>query len=66
MKTDASTKTEKDLETYFAFLDIIRETGQINMFGAAPVLAETYGLTRQEARDILFKWMDTFSERHPV
>ena len=66
MKTDASTKTEKDLETYFAFLDIIRETGQINMFGAAPVLQEVYGLTRQESRKILLEWMDTFSERHPV
>ena len=60
-------KTERDsenLEEYFAFLDIIRESGQINMFGAAPVLAETYGLDKREARDILFQWMDTFAQRH--
>lgn len=61
MKTEFQ---EKDLETYFAFLDIIRESGQINMFGAAPVLAETYGLDKREARDILFQWMDTFAQRH--
>lgn len=64
MKTEMTERNSE--ETYFAFLDIIRESGQINMFGAAPVLAETYGLTRQESRDILFKWMDTFSSRHPV
>lgn len=60
-------KTERDsesLEQYFAFLDIIRESGQINMFGAAPVLQEVYGLTRQESRKILLEWMDTFATRH--
>ena len=61
MKTEIS---EQDLETYFAFLDNIREDGKINMFGAAPVLAETYGLDKRDARDILFKWMDTFAQRH--
>ena len=61
MKTELS---KEDLETYFAFLDIIRESGQINMFGAAPVLAETYGLDKRDARDILFKWMDAFAQRH--
>lgn len=62
-------KTERDsesLEQYFAFLDSIREDGKINMFGAAPVLAEVYGLSRQESRKILLEWMDTFATRHPV
>lgn len=68
MKTDASMKSEiENKETYeardelFAFLDIIRESGQINMFGAAPVLVETYGLSRRDARRVLLEWMDTFS-----
>lgn len=59
MKTEIENK-----ETYFAFLDIIRESGQINMFGAAPVLEETYGLSRRDARQVLLEWMDTFSQRH--
>ena len=62
-------KTERDsesLEEYFAFLDSIRESGKINMFGAAPVLQEVYGLNKREARDILLQWMDTFATRHPV
>ena len=48
----------KDLETYFAFLDQVREDGKINMFGAGAVLQEAFGLEKFEARDILFQWMD--------
>ena len=62
----------QDLETYeardelFVFLDQVREDGKINMFSAGPVLAEAFGLPKHEARDILFKWMETFASRHPV
>jgi hypothetical protein len=51
-------------EEYFVYLDNIRETGAINMFGAAPYLQDAFGLSRYEARDILLEWIDTFSERH--
>jgi hypothetical protein len=53
-------------EEMFVYLDNIRETGKINMFGAAPYLQDAFGLSRHEARDILLEWMDTFSERHKV
>lgn len=51
-------------EHFFVYLDNLRESGKINMFGAAPHLAQAYELTRQEARDILLEWMQTFDERH--
>lgn len=54
----------EDMDTYFAFLDNLRESGSINMFGAAPVLAEMYELNKTEARHIVMRWMETFSERH--
>ena len=47
----------------FVYLDMLRESGKINMFGAAPYLVEAYELTRYEARDILLEWMQTFDER---
>ena len=53
-------------EEMFVYLDNIRETGKINMFGAAPYLQDAFGLSRYEARDILLEWMDTFSESHKV
>lgn len=52
-------------EVYFNFLDALRESGQTNMFGAAPYLVEVFGLARIEAQQVLLRWIDTFNERHP-
>lgn len=48
------------------FLDELRDSGATNMFGAAPYIVEEFGVTRQEARDLLLNWMQTFEERHPL
>lgn len=50
-------------EEYFEYLDNIRDSGLINMFGAAPYLQEAFDLDRYDAKDILLEWMDTFAER---
>ena len=50
----------------FLFLDELRESGAVNMFGAAPYLAEMFGLSKRDAREVLGQWMRTFSERQPV
>lgn len=44
------------------YLDELRESGETNMFGAAPYLMDEFGITRQEARNILSEWMKTFKE----
>lgn len=44
----------------FAFLDSIRESGDINMYAAAPVIVEVYGVDKQEARTLLKMWMRQF------
>jgi hypothetical protein len=46
----------------FLFLDSLRESGQINMFGAAPYLAEAFGFSKSEAREVLRQWMQSFNE----
>ena len=48
------------------FLDKLRESGAINMFGAAPYVSDAFGVTKYEARDLVKNWMQTFEERHPV
>lgn len=53
------------MEEYFEYLDMLRESGVTNMFGATPYLVEEFGLSKAEARKILLEWMRTFSERHP-
>ena len=47
-------------DRYFEFLDDLRESGDINMFGAAGVLVEVFAIPKQEARDILSAWMKQF------
>ena len=52
---------EKKKEQYFNYLDVLRACGDTNMFGAAKPLMEEYPeLTRQEAREVLKQWMDSF------
>jgi len=52
-------------ETYFEFLDDLRDSGAVNMFGASVDLREEFGLGKIEARKILGQWMDTYDKRHP-
>jgi len=47
------------------FLDNLRESGAINMFGAAPYVSDAFGVSKYEARDLVKNWMQTFDERHP-
>lgn len=53
--------TKEQLE----YLDRLRESGTVNMFGAAPHLELAFGLSRSDARIVLGEWMRTFAERHP-
>jgi len=48
------------------FLDALRDSGAINMFGAAPYIVEEFGVSRNEAKQLLLNWMQTFGERHSV
>jgi hypothetical protein len=46
-----------------AFLDSLRLSGIVNMFGASPILSKRFGINYLTAKDFLVEWMDTFSER---
>jgi hypothetical protein len=46
----------------FRFLDSLREDGHVNMFGAAPILADAFMLSKQEARVVLEAWMRSKQE----
>jgi hypothetical protein len=53
---------------YYNALEVIRESGITNMFGAAPYLREVFPeLSRMESNEILCNWMenyDTLSEMY--
>jgi len=50
-------------ETMFQYLDDLRESGQVNMFGSGVYIQEAFGLTRHEAKVVVLEWMKTFGER---
>lgn len=41
----------------FEWLNMVRESGHINMFQAGQSLQEVFGLDRREAKKVLFEWM---------
>ena len=43
------------------YLDELRESGVVNMFGAGEYLEEDFDLDKKEARSILTQWMREFS-----
>ena len=44
------------------YLNALRKSGSINMFGAAPFISETFGVTNEEARKYLKNWMESFEK----
>jgi hypothetical protein len=53
---------ENNTATMFRFLNQLRASGSINMFGASPVLAEAFDISSKEARVVLAHWMSWASQ----
>ena len=51
---------EETLEQALEYLDNLRESGRINMFGAAPWLEEEFSFPKQVAKGVLGYWMEQF------
>ena len=51
-----------DKEEMFEYLDVLRETGVTNMFGAAPYLQQAFGIDKNEAKTILLDWMKNYAK----
>ena len=50
------------MEDFFEFLDALRESGSINMFGAPAVLRDMYGLSKSESFQIFKAWTEQFNK----
>jgi len=49
-----------DQEDVYAWLEAVRESGKINMFGAGRYLEKEFDLDRREAKRALADWMRDF------
>jgi hypothetical protein len=45
---------------YYEYLNALRESGAVNMFGAGPYLQDEFGVSRSEARTIVLAWMEQY------
>ena len=44
------------------FLIALRDSGVVNMFGAAPYLQDKFGVDYQTAKALLIAWIESFNE----
>jgi len=51
----------KTTNEYWIYLENLRKTGLVNMYGAGPYLENDFGLSKQEARKILLDWMHNYN-----
>ena len=61
-KGESVMESNSDDQEYFDFLIDLRDSGAINMFGAAPCLSAEFGLDKHEAREVLLAWMESFDK----
>lgn len=52
----------EDWYEYYKMLEAIRDSGIVNMFGAAPYLAECCDIDEKLARQVLANWMHNYSK----
>ena len=49
-------------KSHYLTLEGIRQSGIVNMWGAAPYLAEIDGITQSLAKEILMSWITNYDE----
>ena len=53
-------------DEHLEYLDVLRESGETNMYGAESWLIMSFPLEKDEARDVLQYWMKSFDSRHDI
>jgi len=48
-------------ETIYKYLEALRDSGAINMWGAGAYLERDFGMNRREAKAALLDWFESFN-----
>lgn len=59
---ETTRKTTEQEKEVMEFLNLLRNTGATNMFGATPYIMQEFDIPKQEASNLLVLWMDNFNE----
>jgi hypothetical protein len=49
-------------DEHLDYLDLLRDSGQVNMLGYAENIREEFGVGKKESREIVSYWMKSFRE----
>lgn len=55
-------KTTDQEQEVLEFLNILRDSGATNMFGAVPYIKDEFELDSKEAKSLLMLWMANFND----
>ena len=55
-------KTTEQEQEVLEYLNMLRDSGITNMFGATPYIEGEYGLNKKESRCLLSLWMKNFND----
>lgn len=55
-------EVKEPFEEEFQFLERLRKSGAVNMWGATPYLAKAFKLPTSKAGDILSEWIERYDE----
>ena len=55
-------KTTNQEQEVLEFLNILRDSGATNMFGATPYIKDEFELDSKEAKRLLMLWMANFND----
>ena len=62
-KSKSKSKSPRDEEYYIKkYLTDLSDSGVVNMFAAAPYLQRQFMLTKEDAEEVLARWMNGFSD----
>ena len=48
-------------DVFWVYLESVRRSGEINVYGAIPLLMERFSLTWNQARKVLQDWMENYN-----
>ncbi len=55
--------SEDDLSEMLDYLNNLRASGIVNMFGAIPYIQREFRLDRERAEEVFWYWADCFSQK---
>jgi hypothetical protein len=53
---------EDNMKKYFNYLESLRDSGETNMWGAAPFLSQEFDLSYKQATYVLVEWIKSFQK----